>query len=141
MSNPVNGTAVNFGFLTTVNGITITGISGTLLQSADHMAKADVEIVRDGTGAEVVHAHYNDHDEATLEWIITGSGLAAAITNTALIRPGAFVVITACASMPQLIATTWEARDGVKISGTNTNSKRFSLPITKYPGVTAVASA
>lgn len=141
MSNPVNGTAVNFGFLTTANGITITGVSGTLLQSADHMASADVEVVRDGTGAEVVHAWYNDHDEATLEWIITGSGLAAAITNTALIRPGAFVVISACASFPGLVATTWEAQSDVKISGTNTNSKRFSIKLKKCAGITAAAGA
>lgn len=139
MSNPVNGTPVNFGFQGT-NGITITGVSGTLLQSADQQAVADVEVTRDGLGKEVTHGWYNDHDEATLEWVITGSGLAAAITNTTLLRPGAFVSITACTSQPGLVGT-WEAQTAIKISGTNTTSKKFTLPIKLLSGISAIAGA
>jgi hypothetical protein len=140
MAAIINGTAVNFGF-TGTNGITITGISGTLLQSAEHESMADVEITRDGLGAEVCNAFYNPHENAKLEWVVTGSGLAAAITNSALIAAGTFFVITACASMPSLIASTWQALSGCKLSGTNVNSKKLSVSLKKCPNITAVASA
>lgn len=140
MSAIINGTAINFGF-TGTNGITITGISGTLLQSAEHEAMSDCEVTKDGIGAEVCHGWHNYQDHAKLEWVVTGSGLAAAITNTALIAPGTFVVITACASMPSLVGTTWECQSGCKISGTNVNSKKISVTLKKVAGITAVASA
>lgn len=136
----INGTPVNFGF-TGTGGIAITGLSGILLQSAEHSKRADCEEVRNGVGDVVVHGWYNIHDEAQLEWVVTGAGLADAITNTALQTPGTILVITACASMPSLIATTWEVQDGAKISGGNTNAKRITLPLKKYAGITAVAGA
>lgn len=138
MSNPVNGTAVNFAFGGAA-GITITGVSGILLQSAELTAMADLEETRDGTGAVVTHSWYNDHDEATLEWVVSGTGLTAAIANTANLRAGAFVTISACAAVPYFVAT-WEAQSGCKITGTNTNSKRISLPIRRYAGITAIAT-
>ena len=137
----INGTAVNFGF-TGTNGIVITGISGTLLQSADYSAEADKDEVRSGQGDIVNRSWYDQHIKATLEWVITGTGLAAAITNTAVaaMLPGAILVITACASEPDLIATNWEViRSSIK--GSNTNSKRVTLEIEKRAGITAVASA
>lgn len=136
----INGTAVNFGF-TGTNGIAITGLSGTLLQSAEHTKVSDLEKVRDGVGEVATHAHYNIHDEASLEYVVTGTGLAAAITNTVLQTPGTILVITACASMPSLVATTWEVQSGCKISGSNVNAKRITLPIHKYTGITAAAGA
>ncbi len=138
----INGTAVNFGF-TGTNGIAITGISGTLLQSAEHSKMADKEETRSGIGDIITRGWHDQHDAATLEWVITGTGLADAITNTSLtgLVPGTIIVITACASMPSLVATTWEVQSGAKIVGSNVNSKRISVPIEKRAGITAVASA
>jgi hypothetical protein len=135
------GTAVNFGFPTTANGITITGVSGTLLQSADHTKQADVFEVRDADGDIVNRTFYNQSDEATLEYIVTGTGLADAITNTALQTPGSLLVITACANMPSLVATTWQVEPGHKLSGSNMDAKKITVPLKKHAGVTATASA
>lgn len=136
-----NGTAVNFAF-TGTNGITITGISGTLLQSSDTSAEADKEEVRNNVGDIVNRDWYDQHYKAALEWVITGTGIANAIVNTSLaaLTPGTIIVITACASMPDLVATNWEVMAGASIKGSNTNAKRFSVPLEKRAGITAASS-
>lgn len=136
----VNGTAVNFGF-TGTNGITITGLTGLLLQSADYQKNADVDETRDGDGDVISRVFYNQHEEATLEFVVTGSGLAAAITNTAISTPGTIIDITECLSLPALDQTNWIVEPGAKISGTNTSTKKITLPIKRYAGVTAAAGA
>jgi hypothetical protein len=142
-----NGIPVNFGYTGTktadgTQGISITGITDTLLQSAEQTKVAEVERVRDGNGNQVVHVWSDEHDEATLEWVVTGSGLAAAITNTgaALKSPGAFIAITTCASHPGLVGTCWEVQSGTKVSGSNTTAKKVTMPIHLLPGITGVAS-
>ena len=99
-----------------------------------------MEKVRDGNGNDVVHAWSNIHDEASIEYVVTGTNMAGSLTNTALQSPGAILVITACTSMPSLIGTTWEEKSGCKISGSNTTAKKITLPVHKMPGITAVAS-
>lgn len=135
MSAIINGTPVNFGFQGT-NGITVTGISGTLLQSVEHESMADCDVTRNGLGEEVTHGWHNYREEARLEWIVTGTSVGAAITNSALIAAGTFFVITACTSLPNLVATTWEAQSGCKVSGSNVNAKRMSVTIAKCAGIT-----
>jgi len=148
MSNPINGTPVNFGFGAGA-GITVTELSGVLLQNAEHSTAADSEITRDGAGAEVTHAWYNETDSATLEYVVSGANLAATITNTVMtyLTPGAFITITACANMTSLIKdaagaskTKWEVQPGVRITGSNTTSKRISVPLRRIPGITAAAT-
>lgn len=136
----INGTPVNFGF-TGTNGITITGISGTLLQSATHTKTADCEVTRDGDGDEVAHAWHNQAEEAELVWVSTGTTIADAITNTgaSLVAPGAQFQITACASLPNLVATTWEAQSGPRVSKSNTTSASATVPIRKLAGITSFA--
>jgi hypothetical protein len=137
----VNGTAVNFAFQGT-NGITITGVSGTLLQTSDLSAMADCEVVRDNQGAEVVHAWYNFHNEGTLEWVVTSGSLSGAINNSSLntlFAPGKFLTITACTSCPEFVAT-WEVQSGAKHTKSNTTSSKISVPIKLFGGITAVAS-
>lgn len=136
----INGTAVNFGFIGQ-NGITVNNINGWLLQSADHASHADVDKVRNAAGDEVVHAWHNFRDEATLEVIVTGTGISNAILNTALQTPGTLISISTCGSMPSLVASTWEIQSGFKISGSNVNAKKISVPIHKFAGITATASA
>lgn len=142
MSNPANGLAVNFGF-TGTNGITITGISGTLLQNVDYSAEADKEEVRDGGGNIVSRNWYDPHLKCSLEWIISGTGIANAIANTTTtpIAPGTIIVITACASLPDLVGTNWEVMSGVAIKGGNTNSKRCTVPVERRAGITAAQPA
>jgi len=145
MSNPINGTPVNFGFgagagATVLSGVT--DISATLLlQNAEHGSAGDSEVVRDGAGAEVSHAWHNETDSGTLEWVVTGANLAATITNTVMtyLTPGLFLTIT-CTNMTSLNASVWEVQPGVRITGSNTTSKRISVPIRRVPGVTAVAT-
>lgn len=135
----IKGTAVNFGF-TGTDGITITGCTGWMLQSAEQSKACDLEVVRNAAGEEVSHGFYNIHDEATLEYVIYGAGLAAAIANTtaALQTPGTMLVVTACASMTTLEGT-WEVQAGCKVSGSNTTAKRLSVPVKKFANITAVA--
>lgn len=136
----VNGTPVNFGF-TGTNGITITGLTGLLLQSADYTKNADMEEIKDGDGDVVTVIFSNQNEEASLEFVVTdATNIAGAITNTTVSTPGAIIVISACASMPSLVQTNWIVQSGGKISGTNTTAKRITLPIKRYAGVTAVAS-
>jgi hypothetical protein len=136
----VNGTAVNFGY-TGSNGIAITGVSGTLLQSAEHSKEADVEMARNGVGDGVARGWYDQRDTATLEWIVTGSSLSNAITNTSLsaVAPGTIIVITACASDTDLVATNWEVQSS-KVVGSNTTFKKIVCVVNKRSGITAVAT-
>ena len=113
----INGIPVNFGFQGAptadgTQGILITGVTGTLLQSADQSKVAECEKVKDGNGNEVVHAWANLHDEVSLEWVVTGATLAATITNgqSQLKTPGSMIAITACTSMPSLVGTCWEVQ-------------------------------
>lgn len=136
-----NGTAVNFGF-TGSNGIAITGVNGTLFQNLDYSGEADKDEVRSNLGDIVNRNWYDQRLKATLEWVITGTGLANAITNTAVaaLLPGTILAITACASAPDLVATTWEVQR-VSIKGSNTNAKRVTLELEKRAGITAVSGA
>ena len=134
----VNGTPVNFGF--SGGGITITGLNGILLQSADHASHADLEEIRNAIGDVVTHIWHNFRDEAQLDYIVTGTSISNAVTNTALQTPGTILSITACASMPSLVGTHWEVQSGAKIAGSNVNSKKITLPIRQYAGITAAAT-
>lgn len=136
-----NGTAVNFGF-TGTNGITITGISGTLFQNLDYSGEADKDEVRSGVGDIVNRNWYDQRLKATLEWVITGTGLGNAITNTAVagLLPGTILAISAAASAPDLVATSWEVQR-VSIKGSNTNAKRITIELEKRAGITAASGA
>jgi hypothetical protein len=143
----ISGTAVNFGFTNTSGGVTITSpavfTGRILLQSADQIQGAERESTRDEGGAIVSEAFYDPHQKATLEWVIKGSGLADVITGTTLtgIGPGTFVTISACANMPDLVATTWYIVGEPKIAGTNVNVKRVTLNLEKRAGITGPAPA
>jgi hypothetical protein len=117
----LNGTPVVFAF-TTAAGITITGMSGILLQSKDHAKEADRDVVRDGTGSRVQSSHYDFRDTATLRVKVTGSSLSDAKVQTSLKAPGTLLVVTACADDPDMVATNWEVQSGTKLIQTNTTS-------------------
>lgn len=136
-----NGYAVNFGFVATStdHGITQTTLTGMLLQSADYEQGADKEEVRSLTGDIVSRNWYDIHQKADLKVVIGSSGVAAAVTATALapFKPGTIISITACASHPDLIGTNWECQSGAKIMGEITKSAELTIPLEKRPGITA----
>jgi hypothetical protein len=135
------GTAVNFAFPTTTNGITITNFTG-LLQSADITEGGDMEEVGDGDGDLASETHYNKSQTANIEIVVTGTNIAAAITNSALATNGAkgvFLPITACAGMPELISNYWRIMES-KVSKGNTSSARINFQLKKNAGITAAAS-
>src|SRR5690348_10969015 len=129
-----NGRAVNFGF-TGADGIIITGISGTLLQSADQSAVADKEEARTLQGDIVARQWYDVHAVAVLEWVIAGvtNSIASALVNTTLsaMQPGTIVNISQCNSMPDLVGSNWEVMSGVSIKGSTTTNKRLSVTLEK----------
>jgi len=138
----INGIPVNFGF-TGTDGIQITGLTANLLlQSADESAEADKDEVRAGQGDIVNRSWYDQHKKASLECVITAAGIAAAVTATTLasLLPGTIIIISACASMPDLVATTWEVQSGAAIKGSNTNAKRVTIPLEIRAGITAAAA-
>jgi hypothetical protein len=137
-----NGTPVVFGYTTTTDGITISGINGTLLQSAEQSAEADHEDIRNGVGDIVARNWYDQHRKASLEWVVKGTGLANAIVNRTLtgLTPGTIINITACASQPDLVGTNWEVQSA-KDAGSNTSSAKISVQLEKRAGITAAAGA
>jgi hypothetical protein len=127
----VNGAPVNFGFQGP-NGITISGLSGQLeLQTADVTAEAEVDKVRNAAGDDMSHTWYGQCKHATLEFVITGTALGVAITNSNLnaFLPGSFITVTRCDSMPELVGSTWEVQNGAKLMGSNTAAKKLSCPL------------
>ncbi len=141
-----NGTPVNFSFVATSSdgGMTSTGyvFTGYLMQGVDYEAGADKEEVR-GPGGDIKSRNwYDDHTKASFRAVIAAASKAAAITATTLAnaRAGAFIVVTACASHPDLVATTWEVQSGTKITGDVTKAAEITVPVEKRAGITAVQS-
>lgn len=136
----LKGAAVNFGF-TGTDGIAESNLTGKMqLQSADYESTADEEQIRDADGDLVNRTFYNLGFKATLEYIPSGADIATAVTNTALIAVGTVINITACASLPALVASSWVVVPGGKITGSNTSAKRITLPLEKHAGITAAAT-
>lgn len=141
-----NGTPVNFSFVVTSSdgGMTSTGLAftGHLMQSVDYEAGADKEEVRGPNGDIKSRNWYDDHTKASFRSVIAGASKAAAITATTLAnaRAGNFIVVTACASHPDLVGTNWEVQSGAKITGDVTKSAELTVPVEKRAGITAAQS-
>ncbi|HEV2210856.1 MAG TPA: hypothetical protein VG167_18945 [Verrucomicrobiae bacterium] len=147
-----NGIPVNFGF-TGTGGITCASAGTLYLQNADESVEADKEDIRGGLGDILARVWFDQHLKATLECIISGTGIANAVDKTSLVgtvtggvtgpslTPGTLLSITACASMPDLVLTTWEVMPGTSIKGSNTTAKRMTLQLEYRAGITAVAAA
>lgn len=136
-----NGTPVNFSFTSTASdgGLTCTGLTGFLLQSTDLEDGADKEEVR-GPGGDIKSRNwYDSHSKASLRFVIAASSKANAVTATTLtgFKAGGIISITACASQPDLVASTWEVQAGTKISGDVSKSAEITIPLEKRAGITA----
>ncbi len=138
----INGTPLNFGFVGT-NGITSAQMPSAILQVASQAKMADVESARNGVGDIVTRGHYDQHDEMTLELLVAGTTLADAITQTGNIigslTPGLFVSISACTSMPGLVAL-WEVQSGAAVDGKNTDFKKLKFTGHKRAGIIAAST-
>jgi len=130
----VNGTPVNFTFGSVA--IAITNITGALFQNISYKKNTTRALVKDQSGERVTSAHADTFNSATLKWVVTGTGLAAAITNTTLNAPGSYVIITACATMPDLVHATnkWEVISG-EVTGANDAVKEITLEIEYAAGI------
>lgn len=136
-----NGTPVNFTFQSAA-GITITEQAGILLQSASYKKNANRTLVKDGNGDRTSSLLNDKFNSATLEWVIKGTSLSDALTNTALLAPGSFVTITACATLPEIVSASnkWEVLSGNEVKGTNENAKTVTMEIEYAVNIQAVAS-
>jgi len=138
---------VNFGFADT-NGIGLktsagASIVGFLLQSVDYGAPASCEVTIDGQGNDVNHTWFNPHEEATLECVFVDSTatptISQALTNTTLaqIKPGTLIQVTPFTALPDMPSSTvlWEVQSTPRITGSNVNAKKVSIPIKRFAGI------
>lgn len=135
------GTAVNFGFTGTDGIAEATILTGKiLLQSIEYSKAADEEQAKSAVGALVSRNFYNAYEKATLEYEIGTDTLSNARTASTVPAPGTILDITACADLPDLIASNWVVVGEPKISGTASGPKRVTINLEQHAGVTGVAS-
>ena len=139
------GIPVNFGFKSTTSdgGLTCTGLTGFFLQRSSVKSEADKEQVRTLQGDVAAENYYNLHNSADLTFVISSTGIAAAITATSLssFAPGTIIAITACASNPDLVNSYWIVQPGAEIPQEITKSAEIRLPLLRYAGITAAQTA
>jgi len=131
--NIVNGTPVNFTFGSTA--MVITNITGALYQGLDFKKNSNRTLVKDQSGNRVASAHSDQFQSLTIKWVVTGASMAAALTNAALNEMGSYVVITACATIPELVtALKWEVV-GASLPATNDSVKEITLEVELAAGI------
>lgn len=142
------GIAVNFGFVSTANDFGLTDaasiLKGWMLQNVGVGGKSEMESVRYLQGDVASENYYDYKNEASLMFVISAAGLAAARTASSgtPFKPGTFISITACASQPDMVATNWIVTEaGPEITGDVTKSAEIKLPLRRRAGITAAQSA
>ena len=143
----INGTPVNIGYAGTSGGATLTTITSTAikatLQSGDYSNEATRGLVENEVGDRMTSFWTDKFNKASLKFVITGSGLADVISQTAVIEainPGDFLIVTACQQEPAFVGSTWEVQGSPKITGTNKTAKEWTVELENAAGITAVAS-
>ena len=130
----VRGTAVVFSFTTTA-GVTITGLTGWLAQTIDLEKTADEYMVKSGQGKDVTEIMENFKTRSNLNFQISGTDRATAITNAALPALNSLLAITACVEFPELISNYWMVKSAKGASG-NTATRGADLTIVLNPEIT-----
>ncbi len=143
MANVINGVPVNFTFGSTA--IAITNIVGALYQGLDFKKNSTRALVKDQSGNRVTSAHSDQFQSLTIKWVVTNvSGtatIANAIVNTVLNELGSYVVITACATIPELVsASKWEVV-GASLPATNDAVKEITLEVELAAGIQTFPAA
>jgi hypothetical protein len=133
MANIVNGTPVNFTFGSVA--IVITNITGALYQGLDFKKNSNRTLVKDQSGNRVTSAHNDQFQSLTIKWVVTAASMATALVNTALQEMGSYIVITACATIPELVsANKWEVI-GASLPATNDSVKEITLEVEFAAGI------
>ena len=128
--NKYHGVAVNFGVASAIG--TVTG----LFQTRDHSHEADNEVIRNGTGDEVVKTFYaTGRETCTFEYVASAAG--GAVGNATVTYPTVGDMFTVTdTNYPAIAGTTWLC-DGVDVKGSNTTAARVTVKATKYPLITS----
>jgi hypothetical protein len=135
------GKPVSVGFAGTDGIAETTFLTGKIiLQSADFENAADKGEVRNAAGDVVSEYFYNQSSKANLEYFATGTTIAGVTANLSLPTIPTILNITACADLPALIKTNWMYKGGGKITGSNTDAKKITLPLEALTNITSVAS-
>ena len=130
----VRGTAVIFSY-TTAAGMTITGLTGYLTQTADLENTADEYMVKSAQGKDVTEITENDKKKLTVRFEASGTDRATAITNAALPALNTFAPITACTEFPEIVSNYWIVK-AAKKSLSNTGTMGIDLTLSLNLNVT-----
>lgn len=136
------GTPVNFALSGTDGlGTDMIEAGGFLLQSIDYSKASDEEQIKSAAGALVSRNFFNPYTKVTLEYTpADDTDIAGAISNTTLPDIGDLVDITACDSIPALVASNWIVVGEPTIRATNGDSKRITVQLEAHAGITAIAT-
>ena len=138
----VNGTPVNFTFGSST--IAFTNLTGTLVQGIDYGLASTRSVVKNQNGDRVTSAHCDQIRTATIEWIVSGTTMATAITNTVLNVPGTYIVITSCLAIPEMAIGGTAGASGTgkweviscRLPGKNDDVMRITIEIEYAAGIT-----
>lgn len=128
------GTKVIFSF-TTAAGITFTGLTGYLVQTAELEALADEYFVKSAQGKDVTEIMENFKKRLTVRFETSGTDRATAITNAVLQSLNIFIPITACVEIPELISAYWILK-ATKKSTSNTGTLGVDMTLSLNPEIT-----
>lgn len=140
MAATLNGTAINFAGGVAGTTFTITAVGTLILQDMEHSKEADKEDILDEDGDLTARIHYNFREKATFNYVVKGTGIADAKTQSTIPAIGAIGTVANTTSYTAVAGTNWEVM-GVRTRGTNTAALRITLELEKNAGITATAGA
>ncbi len=132
MANIYKGVGIHWGV-----GSTTHELHNGKLQTRDHTLKSEMETVRDAEGVTVNKTYYDPNQEATLEFVTTGS---AGVGNAKPELPAIGDVVSLSDDVYTQIAGTvtganvWMV-DEVSTKSSNTSAMRVTIRITRYNGI------
>lgn len=136
----INGVAINFAGGVKGTTFTITGVGTLILQDMDHAKEADKEDILDEDSELAARTWFNRREKATFNYIVKGSDLAGAKTQSTIPALGAIGTVANTTTYAAVAGTNWEVI-GVSTKGSNTTALRVSLQLEKNAGITAAAAA
>ena len=137
MANKFLGVGVNFGLAST--GFTGSGIGTFKLQDNDHSKKAKTEDIQDENGRTVQRSVFDESEEATFEYIPSGSTTALAVAASTIPDIGTLATVTDTTNYTAIAGTNWIVAD-VTTKRTNKGALKVTLKLERFPGITAVTS-
>ena len=104
------------------------------MQTRDHEYKTEVESIRDGSGTTVSRVYYDASEEATFEYVATGTN---GVVNATVTVPtnGALMTVTD-ASYSAIAGSTWIV-ENVATKVSNTSAVRVTVKLSRWPGISS----